>query len=131
MVATVLVVLTTNAADSAAIADWLGPQLGDGEVVRAVGYYAAVSAIERGQRAIVVDLGVPDGRDDWRLAEFRHRTPGALVVVADATQLPMLAGATGADLAATSVAGLPPLRELLVTDEPVLRGQAGSRRNRR
>jgi len=129
---TVLVVITTNACDTAAIAAWLEPQLVDGEVVRAAGYFAAVSAIERRPRAVVIDIGVPDGRDDWRLAELRARCgDAAFVVVADATLLPMLAGATHADLAVSTAGDLPPLRELLLTDEPVVSDQTGWRRTRR
>ena len=126
---TVLVVVTTHARDMAAIAGWLAPQLSDGEVVRASGYYAAVSAIEGRPTAVVVDVGFPEGRDDWRLAELRARqVDAAFVVVADATLLPRLAGATNADLAVTSVSELPPLRELLLTDEPVITDRAGSPR---
>jgi hypothetical protein len=126
---TVLVVITTNAGDSRSIAAWLGPQLPDGEVVQAAGYFAAVSSIERHPRAVVIDVGFPDGHDDWRLAELRSRQPdAAFVVVADATLLPRLAGATTADLAVTSAADLPPLRELLLTDEPVVTDRAGSPR---
>jgi hypothetical protein len=126
---TVLVVVTTNASDTKAIAAWLGPQLAEGEVVQAAGFYAAVSAIERRPRAVVIDIGHPDGRDDWRLAELRAReTAAAFVVVADATLLPQLSGATRADLAVTTVADLPPLRELLLTDEPVVTDRARSPR---
>ena len=124
---TVLVVITTNTADTAAIATWLGPQLADGEVVRAAGYFAAVSAIERRPRAVVIDVGFPKGRDDWRLAELRARADqAAFVVVADATLLSRLAGPTRPDLAVTSAADLPPLRELLLTDEPVVTDRAGT-----
>src|SRR4051812_50103977 len=106
---TVLVVITTNAGDSRAIAGWLGPQLPDGEVVQAAGYFAAVSAIERRAHAVVVDVGFPAGRDHWRLAEMRSRqADAAFVVVADATLLPRLAGAAKAELAGTRGAGLPP-----------------------
>jgi len=129
---TVLVVITTNACDTAAIATWLEPQLVDGEVVKAAGYFAAVSAIERRPRSVVIDIGVPDGRDDWRLAELRARCrDAAIIVVADATLLPMLAGATHADLAVSTAGDLPPLRELLLTDEPVVSDQTGWRRTRR
>src|SRR5438270_102072 len=125
-----LVVVTTNSSDTAAIATWLAPQLPEGEVVRAAGYFAAVSAIERRPRAVVVDVGLPAGRDDWRLAELRARQPeAAFVVVADASLLPLLVGATRADLAVTSAADLPPLRELLLTDEPVVTDRARSRRS--
>ncbi|HMC71192.1 MAG TPA: hypothetical protein VKJ07_18690 [Mycobacteriales bacterium] len=126
---TVLVVVTTNASDMRAIAAWLGPQLPDGEVVQASGYFAAVSAIEQRPRAVVIDVGFPEGRDDWRLAELRSAQPhAAFVVVADASLLPRLAGATKADLAVTSAADLPPLRELLLTDEPLVTDRAGSPR---
>src|SRR4051795_1114976 len=113
---TVLVVITTNASDTAAIATWLAPQLPDGEVVRAAGYFAAVSALERRPRAVVVDVGYVAGRDDWRLAELRARqSECAFVVVADATLLPRIAGATRADLAVTSGADLPAPRGRLLT----------------
>jgi len=126
---TVLVVITTNAGDTAAIVAWLRPQLPDGEVVRAAGYFAAVSALDRRSRAVVVDVGYLEGRDDWRLAELRARQPeAAFVVVADATLLARIAGTTRADLAVTSTADLPPLRELLLTDEPVVTDRAGSPR---
>jgi hypothetical protein len=129
---TVLVVVTTNTSDTAAIAEWLEPQLAEGEVVTASGFFSAVSAIDRQPRAVVVDVGVPMGRDDWRLAELRARcADAAFAVIADATFLPMLAGATRADVAVTSADDLPPLRELLVTDEPVISSQTASRRTRR
>lgn len=126
---TVLVVITSNPGDTQAIAAWLCPQLPDGEVVQAAGYFAAVAAIERRPRAVVVDVGFPEGRDHWRLAELRSRQPdAAFVVVADAALLPRLAGAAKADLAVTSAAALPPLRELLLTDEPVVTDRASSPR---
>jgi len=126
---TVLVVITTNPADTNAISAWLSPQLPDGEVVHAAGYFAAVSSIERRPHAVVVDIGFPEGRDHWRLAEMRSRqADAAFVVVADATLLPRLAGAAKADLAVTRGADLPPLRELLLTDEPVVTDRAGSPR---
>jgi DNA-binding NarL/FixJ family response regulator len=126
---TVLVVITTNAGDTAAIAAWLGPQLREGEVVRAAGYFAAVSALQRRPRAVVIDVGFPEGRDDWRLAELRaQQSEAAFVVVADATLLPRLAATTRADLAVTSAADLPPLRELLLTDEPIVTDRARSPR---
>lgn len=137
MVGTVLVVVTTNDADTAAITDWLRPQLNDEHVVRVTGFYAAVSALERRPRAVVVNVGpdhtdVSHQREDWRLAELRVRArDAAFVAVADATMLPMLAGATHADLAVTSVDRLPPLRELLLTDEPVVTDQTSWRRTRR
>ena len=129
---TVLVVVTTNAADMSAMETWLLPQLDISDVVLARGFYAGVAAIERRVRAVVVDVGVPDGRDDWRLAELRaRRQDAAFVVVADATHLPMLAGALQADIAVTTVSALPPLRELLVSDEPVVTDQASWRRSSR
>jgi hypothetical protein len=129
---TVLVVITTNGCDTAAIAAWLGPQLPDGEVVTATGYYAAMSALDRQPRAVVADVGLPQGRDDWRLAELRaRRGDAAFVVVADATLLAMLSGATRADLAVTCVDDLPPLRELRLTDEPLIADQTNWRRTRR
>jgi hypothetical protein len=129
---TVLVVVTTNAADMAAMESWLVPQLAAADVALAQGFYAGVSAIERRVRAVVIDVGLPDGRDDWRLAELRaRRNEAAFVVVADAVHLPMLAGALHADLAVTKVGALPPLRELLVTDEPLVRDQATWRRTSR
>jgi hypothetical protein len=46
--------------------------------------------------------------------------------------LPGLAATLRADLAVTTVTDLPPLREVLLTDEPLLRGdQTSSRRSRR
>jgi DNA-binding NarL/FixJ family response regulator len=109
----------------------LRPQLPTGEVVTAVGFYAAISAIERDARAVVIDVGAPAGREDWRLAELRARRPEApVVVVADAVHLPALASTLRADLAVTSVSELPPLRELLLTDEPLVTGEAGRSRER-
>src|SRR3954453_13344179 len=123
---TVIVVVTANPADTKAIATWLTPQLPDGEVVQVAGYFAAVSAIQRRAHAVVVDVGFPEGRDHWRLAELRSRqADAAFVVVADAALLPRLAGAAKADLAVTRVADLPPLRELLLTGEPVVTDRAG------
>jgi hypothetical protein len=129
---TVLVVVTTDAEDSTAIADWLRPQLATDEVIRVTGFYAAMSLLERRPRAVVVDVGAEQGRHDWRLAELRGRAPGAaFVVVADAAHLAMLAGAIRADLAVTSAGRLPPLRELLLTDEPIVADQTSWRRSRR
>jgi hypothetical protein len=123
--ATRLVVVTTNAADSAAVAAWLAPQVPAADVATAVGFYAGVAAIDAGRRAVVLDVGAPDGQDGWRLAELRERRTATgspevtYLVVADATHLPQLSGALGTDLAVTSVDRLPPLREVLVTDVPV------------
>lgn len=125
--ATVLVVVVTNTTDAATMSQWLAPQLPDGQVVVAQGYYAGVAAVDRRARAVVIDVGSPIGRDDWRLAELRERQPDAtFIVVADASLIPALASTVRADLAAPSVADLPPLRELLVTDEPVVRGDQTS-----
>lgn len=134
---TVLVVITTNAADTGAVTEWLRGRLTTEQVARANGFYAAISALESRPRAVVVDLGAESssaswGRDDWRLAELRARArEAAFVVVADAVVLPMLAGATHADLAVTSADRLPPLREVLLTDEPVVDDQTSWRRSSR
>lgn len=129
---TVLVIVTTNAADSAAVAQWLGPQLPAKRVSVATGYYAAMSAVATGSGAVVVDVGAPDGRNDWRLAELRERTPGAaIVVLADRSHLKQLAAPLRADLAVTRVRDLPPLRELLIDDEPVVTDQTSLRRTTR
>ena len=48
--------------------------------------------------------------------------------IQEAVTNPGDAGATSADLAVTSAADLPPLRELLLTDEPVVTDRAGTRR---
>jgi hypothetical protein len=130
---TVLVVVVTNAADAVESIVWLAGQLGDEQVVRTAGYYAAVAAVDRGARAVVVDVGVPTGQDDWRLAELRARQPDAtVVVIGDAMVLPTLSATVRADLAVASVDALPPLREVLVTDEPLVRGdQTIARRSRR
>ena len=115
-----LVVVTTNTADTAEVAAWLRHQLSADDVTVATGFYAGVAALAAGPRAIVLDVGPPDGRDSWRLAELRHRGRDvAYVVVADATVLPQLTGALHTDLAVTSVNRLPPLRELLLSDEPL------------
>jgi len=131
--ATALLVVVTAAADADAMSRWLGGQLPDGHVAMAHGYHAGVAAIARRSPAVVIDVGVMTGRDTWRLAELRSREPeAAVVVVADASLLSGLASVLRADLAVTSVSELPPLRELLLTDEPLLRGdQTNSRRSRR
>lgn len=127
-----LVVVTTNASDTADVLAWLQAKLAPGDVTVASGFHAAVGALRRGRRAIVVDIGAPDGRDGWRLAELRDCGPDAtFAVVADATHLPDLAGALRTDLAVTSVSRLPPLRELLVTDEPLVDDQTIWRRTMR
>lgn len=129
---TVLVVVTTNAADSAAMARWLRPQLPPDQVLVATGYYAAMSAISGSARSVVADLGVPADRDDWRLAELRARAPeAAIVVLADGVHVDHLAAPLRADLAVTRMRDLPPLRELLVNDEPVVEDQTALRRTTR
>ncbi|MDQ1684646.1 MAG: hypothetical protein QOC82_1383 [Frankiaceae bacterium] len=134
---TLLVFVTTNPADSAEVADWLRPQLATDEVTVANGFYAGVAALAAGSRAIVLNVGPPDGQDSWRLAELRHRgVPSsteevAYVVVADATVLPQLSGVLRTDLAVTSVGRLPPLRELLVSEEPLVDDQTIWRRTMR
>ena len=127
-----LVVVTTNAADTADVVAWLGPQLFPDNVAIVSGFYAGVAALTAGQRAVVIDIGTPDGRNSWRLAELRNRGRNvAYVVVADAIFLPHLAGALRTDLAVTSVNLLPPLRELLVTEQPLVDDQTIWRRTMR
>jgi hypothetical protein len=130
---TLLVVVTTNAADTAEVVGWLRPQLGADDVAAVSGFYAGVAALGSGRRAVVVDAGPPNGRESWRLAELRHRGGAdvAYVVVADATQIPQLSGALQTDLAVTSADRLPPLRELLVTEEPLVDDQTIWRRTTR
>jgi hypothetical protein len=129
---TLLVVVTTNPADTADAAAWLRSQLPADDVTVATGFYAGVAALAAGTRAIVLDVGPPDGRDSWRLAELQHRGHDvAYVVVADATVLPQLSGALHTDLAVTSISRLPPLRELLVTEEPLVDDQTIWRRTTR
>lgn len=127
--ATSLVAVTTNAADAAELAAWLGRQLPTVDVHRCPGYYAAVDALSAGLPVVVAETEVGGGRDEWRLAELRHRAPEAtILVVADATLLPRLTGAVGADLGVTRVEELPPLRELLVTATPTVDDAQTSRR---
>jgi hypothetical protein len=129
---TVLLVVTTNAADAEAMAGWLAPHLAAGEVAVVSGYFAAVSALGSGHRAVVAEIGVPSGREDWRLAELRSRVPdAAVVVVADAVHVRELARPLRADLAVTSLRNLPPLRELLLSDEPVVADPPAARPTRR
>lgn len=119
--AAVLVVVVTNLADAGAAASWLSAQMREEAVTVVTGYHAAVAAIERRNRTVVANFGVPSGREDWRLAELRARHPDATIgVVADAGLLPRLVATLRADVAVTSVEGLPPLRELLVSDEPLM-----------
>lgn len=129
---TLLVVVTTNPVDTDDVVAWLRPQLAARDVTVARGFYAGVAAIKGGCRAIVLDIGAPDGRDSWRLAELRHCGHDvSFVVLADATVLPQLSGALRTDLAVTSVHRLPPLRELLVTDQPLVDDQTIWRRTTR
>lgn len=129
---TALVVVTTNPADTADVIAWLGPHLFPDDVAIVSGFYAGIAALTAGLRAVVIDIGTPDGRDTWRLAEFRHRGGDvAYVVVADASFLPQLSGALDTDLAVTSVDRLPPLRELLVTGEALAADQTSWRRTMR
>jgi hypothetical protein len=129
---TVLLVVTTNAADTTAVAAWLGPQLQPGSVLVANGYYAGMAALARRPRAAVVQVDLDNEHDGWRMAELRAQAGAATVaVVADAAHLQPLARPLRADVAATSVPRLPPLRELLVTDEPVLSDQTAWRRSSR
>jgi hypothetical protein len=126
---TMLVVVTTNSADTADVIAWLGPQHFDDDVIVASGFYAGVAALAGGWRAVVLDVGAPDSRDSWRLAELRHRAGEATyVVVTDATELAQLAGALQTDLAVTSVSRLPPVREMLVSEESLVGDQTSCRR---
>jgi hypothetical protein len=110
-----LVVLTTNPTDAGEVTALLQEQLTAGAVARCAGYYAAIPVLQTGARVVVVDVGSPRRHEAWRLADLRAHAPEAsVVVVADATLLQPIAGAVGADLAVTSVAALPPLRELLL-----------------
>ncbi|MBV9097807.1 MAG: hypothetical protein JO079_07100 [Frankiaceae bacterium] len=128
----VLVVVTTNASDTADVVALLQAKVFPGDITVATGFYAAVAALGGDSRAIVADIGAPDGRDGWRLAELRNRGADAtFAVVADATHLPQLAGALQTDLAVTSARQLPPLRELIVTDEALVDDQTIWRRTMR
>jgi hypothetical protein len=124
--------VTTNASDTADALAWLQAKLTPGDITVATGFYAAVAVLGGNWRAVVVDIGAPDGRDGWRLAELRHRAGDAtFAVVADAVHLPQLAGALCTDLAVTSAGRLPPLRELIVTDEALVDDQTIWRRTMR
>jgi len=113
-----LVAVTTDPATTRELADWLSAGLPGESVAVGFGFYAAMAAISRGVPVVVINVGEPTGRDLWRLAELRERScDGTMVVIADASALPLLCGPLQPDLAATDVAGLPPLRELLV-DRP-------------
>ena len=128
----VLLVVTTNAADTAEVVAWLQAKLTPADITLAPGFHAAVAALGGDWRALVVNIGPADGRDGWRLAELRHRGADVtFAVVADAVYLPTLAGALQTDLAVTSARQLPPLRELIVTDEPLVDDQTIWRRTMR
>src|SRR6478672_11651723 len=127
-----LVVITTDASTTRELADWLGAQLSDGTVAVRAGFYAGMTAIARDFAVVIMEVGFPDERDVWRLAEVRTRAAeAAVVVVADATLLPRLAGPLRPDLAVRSTADLPPLRELLVSGTTSLNDQTMRRRSRR
>lgn len=127
-----LVVVTTNRSDTADVVAWLGPRLVPDHVAIVSGFHSGMAALGAGPRVVVIDLGPPEERESWRLAELRHRRRDATyVVVADATHLPYLSGALHTDLAVTSVGLLPPLRELLVTGEPLVDDQTIWRRTMR
>ena len=127
-----LVVVTTEAATTRELAEWLSRELPGGSISVGLGFYAGITAIARDTSVVVVNVGIPSGRDVWRMAELRERAHGAtIVVVADATLLPMLSGPLQPDLAATSLAGLPPLRELLLTESAPLPDHTMRRRSSR
>ena len=116
---TELLVVTTNPADRRVVDTWLTDQLPGDCVASCAGYYAAMAALGAGSRVVVVEAPHDLGRDGWRLAELRAAAAQATVaVVADAVDLPALQGSLRADLAVTSAAGLPPLRELLLSEAP-------------
>jgi hypothetical protein len=126
-----LIAVTANAADCDAVMAWVERQTGELVLRPCAGFYAAMAAVDRGDPVVVTS--VAPGVDGWRLAELRARAgAGAVVVVlADATLLPMLAGALRADVAVTEVAALPPLREVVVGPAPLPRGQTMRRRSNR
>lgn len=128
---TSLVVVTTEPVTTRALSTWLERQLPSGSVAVRTGFYATMTALARGFRAVVADIGMPSPRDGWRLVEIRNRVPAAtIVVVADATLLPRLAGPLRPDLAVRSIEDLPPLRELL-TGPAAIDDQTMRRRSRR
>jgi hypothetical protein len=130
---TVFVAVTDDSATAAGVSSWLAAQLPAGAVSSVTGFYAGVAAAERGDPVVVLDVGPGNDRHDWQLAELRaHLINATVVVVAGAAHLPALAGALRADLALTSPANLPPLRELLLSAEPPLTsGQTSWRRTNR
>ena len=130
--ATELIVVTTSTADFRAVVARLADQLPGRNVTPCAGYYAAMSAIGSADRVVVVHVSADAGRDGWRLAELRHRGAAAtIVIVADAVDLPGLKGALQGDLAVTSPAGLPPLRELLLSASGTPDAQTMLRRSTR
>jgi hypothetical protein len=127
-----LVAVTTDPATTREIADWLSEGLAGESMAIGFGFYAAIAAIARDTSVVVANIGVPTGRDLWRLAELRERADRAtIIVVADAAHLPLVCGPLHPDLAATSVAGLPPLRELFLAKSEPLPDQTMRRRSRR
>ena len=128
---TSLVVVTTEPVTTRALSTWLERQLPSGSVAVRTGFYATMAALARDFRVVVADIGMPSSRDGWRLVEIRNRVPSAtIVVVADSTLLPRLAGPLRPDLAVRSVGDLPPLRELL-TGPATIDDQTMRRRSRR
>jgi hypothetical protein len=123
--------VTTEPVTTRALSKWLERQLPSGSVAVRTGFYATMAALARDFRVVVADIGMPSSRDGWRLVEIRNRVPSAtIVVVADATLLPRLAGPLRPDLAVRSVEDLPPLRELL-TGPATIDDQTMRRRSRR
>jgi 16S rRNA G1207 methylase RsmC len=119
--------VTDSSTAAVELSSWLAAQLPAGTVTTATGFYAAVAAAQRGDPVVVADVGAGTQRQEWQLAELRTRLSGAtVVVVAAAAHLATLAGALRADLALTSPADLPPLRELLLASEPALTGDQTS-----
>ena len=126
-----LVVVTTEPVTSRALSGWLERQLPAGSVAVRTGFYSAISALAHDPTVLIADIGVPNPRDLWRLAELRTvAADSTIVVVADASVLPRLAGPLRPDLAVRSVDELPPLRELL-TGPAAVPDQTMRRRSRR
>lgn len=124
-----LVAVTTDPSTTAELTAWLGNTLDRDRVLVRRGFFAGVAALSAAPTVLVVDVGPPSGRDSWRLAELRHRAPDStVVVVADATLLPLMTGALRADLAVTRVGDLPPLRELVVSAVPASKPHQTMRR---
>jgi hypothetical protein len=129
---TELVVVTTNASDRRQVCVWLADQLPRGTVVTCADYFAGMAALEAGHQLVVIEAAAGNGPGSWRLAELRSRAETAtVVVVADAVDLPQLKGALQADLAVTSLDGLPPLRELLLSSAVMPDAQTMLRRSTR